>query len=253
MANFSTHSANNILNLIDGTTWTLPAGSFFSFHTDNPGGTGANEVSAGWYGRKTISWNSDSGSGATNNGSVAFNQVTGAGVTVKYIGIWDAVSGGNFIWYVSIGEKTFPINAIPTIPNQGVTVTATGAFSSYLGPNIINHMLGISSFTAPTPRLAHYTAAPTTATSNEASGGSYARQSIAHDAASGGSMANTSDVNFPTATADVSSGSNLTHGGLCDAASAGNLLISWAWDAAQAVLNTDDYRTPAAGLTVTAS
>ena len=70
---------------------------YFSVHTDDPGITGANEVSGGTpaYARAQ----------ATTlpivNGLMSFSTPIyldiPAGVTVKYVGIWDAATGGTFL------------------------------------------------------------------------------------------------------------------------------------------------------------
>lgn len=72
-----------------------------------------------------------------------------------------------------------------------------------------------------TPYLALYTSNPTAAdTGTEVTGGSYARKSITFGSISGGSMSNTNAINFaamPTA--------NITHFGIRDASTAGDLKL----------------------------
>jgi hypothetical protein len=80
-------------------------------------------------------------------------------------------------------------------------------FSDYLENQIINHILRNQAFTPPTTvYVALFTAVTgleaDAGVTGEVSGGAYARQVLALDAASGGVTANTSDITFPTATAD---------------------------------------------------
>lgn len=89
-------------------------------------------------------------------------------------------------------------------------------------------MLGKTSYTMPTVYVGLYTAAPSdTGGGTEVTGGSYARKSTAGadwNAAASGSSSNANAITFITATG---SWGTVTHFGLFDAASAGNLL-RWA-------------------------
>jgi hypothetical protein len=68
-----------------------------------------------------------------------------------------------------------------------------------------------------------FTADPTDSGSltNEVTGGSYARQAITWGTISGGSIANSAAVTFPVATA---SWGTVTHAGICDLVSSGNMM-----------------------------
>lgn len=114
--------------------------------------------------------------------------------------------------------------------------------------NLLDHFLTDPAYTPPaTMYLALSTTTPTEAGGNftEPSTGSYARVSTAAadwGAATGTAPAtksNTATKTFPTATGDWSSGSNMTHFGLFDASSAGNLLAWGALTTAKPVLNGD--------------
>ncbi len=79
------------------------------------------------------------------------------------------------------------------------------ALSDYLENNIIDHLLRNQAFTPPaTVYLALFTAntglEADSGVTGEVSGGAYARQTCALDAASSGATANTSEITFPTAT-----------------------------------------------------
>jgi hypothetical protein len=106
--------------------------------------------------------------------------------------------------------------------------------------------------------LALSSTTPTEAGGNftEPSGGAYARVStVAADwsAASGtapASKTNTATKTFPTATANWASGSNLTHFGIYDASTAGNLLCWGALGTAKPVLNGDTASFAASALVI---
>ena len=103
-----------------------------------------------------------------------------------------------------------------------------GNLSDYAELKILDHCLGTTTWTKPTAvYLGLFTADPGEATGGtEVSGGSYARQAVAFNAASAGATENTSEIVFPVATADwgtigwvvifdvVSGGNRIWHGPL---------------------------------------
>lgn len=112
--------------------------------------------------------------------------------------------------------------------------------SSYLKTKAIKHILGIASFTMPTNvYLALFTGDPTAAgTGPEVSGGSYARKVLGSSfaAESGGSVATNADVVFssmPTC--------SVTHWGLFDASTSGNLLYYGQFEVASALTSGDSF------------
>lgn len=100
-------------------------------------------------------------------------------------------------------------------------------FSDYLENKILNHVFRNTAYTpAAAVYLGLYTSAPSDAGGGtEVSGAGYARQAITFSAASGGAISNTAAVQF---TATGGSYGTVTHVGIFDASSAGNLL---AWKA----------------------
>lgn len=112
------------------------------------------------------------------------------------------------------------------------------ALSNYLENALLNHVLRNTAMTSPTTvYLALFTSNPAEdASGTEVSGGAYARQSVAFDAPSDGVCDNTSGIEFPQATGDWGT---VTHVGLFDAETAGNLLWYGAL-AASKTINTDD-------------
>lgn len=98
MAGFSTYFAQQIINekFVSGGTKYLAL--FVADPTDD--NVTANEVSGGWYARKSISgWSAPVGSGTTtaNSNQLTFNAVTGAAVSVTHWGIYDALTAGNLV------------------------------------------------------------------------------------------------------------------------------------------------------------
>lgn len=123
------------------------------------------------------------------------------------------------------------------------------AKSDFLENELLDHVLRNSSYTPPTTvYIGLYTTAPTDAGGGtEVSGGSYARQSVAFNAASGGATANTSDINFPVATANWGT---IVAVGLFDASTAGNLLY-WNTITSVPINDTEQLRFLAGEIDVT--
>lgn len=113
--------------------------------------------------------------------------------------------------------------------------------SNDLETKLINQVLRNTAYTRPTTVYAAlYTSDPTDAdVGTEVTGGSYARQSVAFDAPSDGTTDNTSDVTFPTATA---AWGTVTHVGLRDASSGGNLLFHSPLADSRVVNNGDTFK-----------
>lgn len=122
--------------------------------------------------------------------------------------------------------------------------------SNYLENALINGTLRATSYTAPTTiYVALYTSDPTDADAGtEVSGGSYARTSVTFGAPSNGVSTNSADVTFPTATG---SWGTVTHIGLRDASTAGNLLYHTPLDTSKTISSGDIFKITTGNLSVT--
>ena len=122
--------------------------------------------------------------------------------------------------------------------------------SNYLENALINGTLRATSYTAPTTvYVALYTSDPTDAdTGTECSGTSYARQSVTFSSPSNGATSNSAAVEFPQA---GGSWGTITHIGIRDASTAGNLLYHTALDASKTIATGDVFRIASGSLTVT--
>jgi len=123
------------------------------------------------------------------------------------------------------------------------------AFSDYLENKVLDHVFGGNAYSAPgTLYLALYTSDPGDDNSGtECSGTSYARQTIAFTVTAD-TASNTSAVEFPTA---GSSWGTITHVGILDALTSGNLLAHGALTSAKTVASGDVFRVPAGDLDIT--
>lgn len=123
-------------------------------------------------------------------------------------------------------------------------------FSNYLENKVLDHVLRNTSYTSPTTvYVGLFTTDPTDAGSGtEVSGGSYARQVLSVTTASGGIVTSSADVTFPQATAQWGT---VTHLGLLDAITSGNLLMHTALTTSKSIDNGDILKISSGNLTVT--
>lgn len=123
------------------------------------------------------------------------------------------------------------------------------SFSNTFETTVLTWAFSTSSATRPTAwHLALYTAAPDdTGGGTEVSGSAYARQSVTFTI-SGNTASNTSALEFPTATGSYGT---VTHVGVFDASSGGNLIAYAALTTSKAIDTGDVLRVPAGDLDIT--
>lgn len=99
MADLSSYLRDVLLNhVFHGAAFTQPSVIYVSVHNGDPGLTGANEASGNAYARQNASavFAAASGGSKTTNVQVVFDSMPAG--TWTYAGVWDALSGGNFLW-----------------------------------------------------------------------------------------------------------------------------------------------------------
>ena len=123
------------------------------------------------------------------------------------------------------------------------------SFSNDFETRVLNYVFTTSSVTRPTAwYIALYTAAPSdTGGGTEVSGGGYTRKPVAFTV-SGNTASNSASVEYPTATASYGT---VTHIGVFDASSGGNLIAYAALTTSKAIDTGDVFRLPAGDLDIT--
>lgn len=123
------------------------------------------------------------------------------------------------------------------------------SFSNYLETKVLEHTFSNTAYTSPsTVYVGLFTSSPSEdGSGTEVSGGSYARQSGAFTT-SGNTATTSAAIEFPTATG---SWGTITHIGIYDASSAGNLLAYAALTASKAIASGDVFRIPAGDIDIT--
>jgi len=126
------------------------------------------------------------------------------------------------------------------------------ALSNYAENEMLDHMLGTGSFTAPSNVfLSLWTSDPTDAGSGtELSGSGYVRKDINFGAASSGVATSSGVVTFDTASG---SWGTVSHIGIHDAVSSGNLLFHGALSASKTIGSGDVMQIANGAITITAA
>lgn len=126
------------------------------------------------------------------------------------------------------------------------------AMSDYLELKVLDHVLGTTAYTMPSTVYVGLSTGSFNDDNSgtELSGSGYARQSAAFSAAASGTTSNSAAIEFPAATG---SWGTVSHFGIFDAASSGNLLIHGAFSASKSVTTGDILRISAGDLDITAA
>lgn len=223
-------------------SWTMPTTVYLALFSASPGENGSltSEFSGGSYARVAITslmGAFDSVTGiATNTSAVTFPAPTATWGSLLYVGIVDASTAGNVLFYMPVANPIVVNNADPApsfaVGSISVQISGTtlGMISSYLMKKLGDHSLGKAAYTMPTNvyhGLLGSNPGVAGALGSEVGVGGYARQALtaamsAFDATSG-IATNTSAITYPTPTADYPS---VNYSFVADAASAGNLLFA---------------------------
>jgi len=124
------------------------------------------------------------------------------------------------------------------------------SFTNFLETEILDHVFAGAAYSAPgTHYLALFTAVADgeSGSVTELSGSAYARQSVAFTT-SGNTTSNNAAVEFPTATG---SWGTVTHVGVYDASSSGNLMAYATLSSSKTIDTGDVFRVPSGDLDIT--
>ncbi len=148
-------------------------------------------------------------------------------------------------------QRAVAINDRPSVASGGIAITisniAAGGLTPYAQRKLLDLMFGASAYTMPSLFVGLGTALVGDVLTEWADSG-YARSATAFNASSGGVAANTSIESF---NASVASGTAiLTHLGLWDDVSTGNMLFVGTVAASRTALNGDDVTLAAGALSI---
>lgn len=121
MSEISNYLENALINgTIRGTSYTAPSTIYVALYTTNPtdADTGT-EVSGGSYARQSVTFAAPSDGLSASNADVTFPQATANWGTVGWIGLRDASTAGNLLYYT-------PLTAAKTIETGDIFKIASG-------------------------------------------------------------------------------------------------------------------------------
>jgi len=124
MAEMSNYLENALINAtLRNTSYTSPSVVYLGLYTSDPtdADTGT-EVSGGSYARQAITFGAPSNGVTTNTAAIEFPQATANWGTVGWIGIEDALTGGNLLYHS-------PLDASKTIQTGDIFKIAIGSLS----------------------------------------------------------------------------------------------------------------------------
>lgn len=124
MAEMSNYLETALINgTLRGTTYTAPTTVYIGLYTSDPtdADTGT-EVTGGSYARQSVTFGAPSNGVSTNSAAIEFPQATGSWGTVGWIGIEDALSGGNLLYHT-------PLDASKVIATGDIFRIAIGSLS----------------------------------------------------------------------------------------------------------------------------
>jgi hypothetical protein len=127
MAEMSNYLENALLNgTLNATTYTAPTTVYVSLWTSNPNDDGSGtEVSGGSYARAVVTFDTATGTSGlvATDADVTFATATASWGTVGWIGINDALSGGNLLYHTALDTaKTIDSGDIFKITTGNLTV-----------------------------------------------------------------------------------------------------------------------------------
>ena len=104
MSEMSNYLENALINAtLRNTTYTSPATVYLGLYTSDPGeGNTGTEVSGTSYARQSITFGAPSDGVSTNSAAIEFPQAGGSWGTVTHVGILDASTSGNLLYYTAL-------------------------------------------------------------------------------------------------------------------------------------------------------
>ena len=119
---FSTYLGDALLDhVLRGVDYTPPTDVYVSLHDAAPGRTGANEITGYTGDRKLASFAAASGRTSSTDTNLDYEGMPST--TVTHYGVWDAATGGNFL-YGGPADSSTSVNAGETfrLPAGELTV-----------------------------------------------------------------------------------------------------------------------------------
>jgi len=126
MAIYST-LANQLLNATVGNvTFTTPATAYISLYSTSPNTTSAGtEIVSNGYSRQSATFSAAANAATASNVAVTFSCTGNAWPTLKAVGVMDAITAGNLMYYTPITNRNVAAGSTLTFATGTITLTIT--------------------------------------------------------------------------------------------------------------------------------
>ncbi len=244
MASLSDYLENAWLDHLLGTaSYTPPSNVYIQLHTGAPGETGAANVAATST-RVIIGFDAPSGLAIASTSEVDMGTAA-ADETLTDFTIWDALTAGNCLVIGTMADVVATTGDPLTFAAGDVTVTCSGAFTTFSAQEMLDHTFRGNAYTMPTGQFVklHLGDPGLAATGNPAAETTRV-DAGAFSAASAGTADNDAAIQWTSvaATEDVS------HSSLWDASTAGNALLQGALTTTKSLVAGQDAEFAAGAL-----
>jgi hypothetical protein len=122
----SDYFENKILDhMLRNQSFTPPSTVYVALYTTAPSDSGGGtEVSGGGYARQPVTFSAASDGSISNSEDITFPQATANWGTIVAVGLFDAATAGNLLWYGDLTQsKTVNSGDIFKIPAGNLTVS----------------------------------------------------------------------------------------------------------------------------------
>ena len=234
MGSISNYLENKMLDHVTGVAAYTQPTIYVGLSTADPtdDASGIAEPAGGSYARVAVaSWTDAASRKTGNQGTITCPTATDSWGTLTHWFASDASTAGNMLVHGSLSSsKAVSSGNTPTIAAGECSVTfsasgAGGGWCDFLVHEMLDHVFGVGSYSAPDIYIAFSTTTPTDSGPNvtEPSGSNYARtQCSSWTTASDGACANDGAIECPTPSG---SWGTCTHMAAFDASTAGNCLF----------------------------
>lgn len=239
MSRLSDHAENLVANwLMTDEAVTRPTGWHLALFTSAPNDAGGGiEVTGGGYSRAAVTMGAALSAGSTSNAAPVVFQAAGDWGTITHAAIFDAATAGNMLWHGQMIEPKGILNGDSlTFAAGALILSISGALSNYGKKAVMDWLMT----TATVARPAAWYQALFTGPGSELSGSGYFRAAVDFAAATGGVVSNAGSQVFSA----TDNWGVVSHSGIYDAASGGNLLAIAAMTGGRPIGNGDSVVFP---------
>jgi len=261
VAVISNYLENKILDhSLRGTNYPTPGTSVYvalftdaTSQNDANGGTEVSTSGTAYVRQQVSAWAAPTSGSTSNSNTINFPTATGQWGNIRYVGIMDAATGGNLLfWGQLTADKDVGVGDTFSIAAGDLDLWLGGAISYALSGSIINHVLRNTAWTTPgtSVYVGLYSNNPNYNNSGtELSGNNYSRKQVTQwSTPVSGSTVNVAIEAFPAASA---AWGTVTHIGILRASSGGDLMYFGPLNSSKTVGNGDTFRFSASTLSIT--